>query len=111
MDGYGFTMMCISIMQVKPPALKCKYYHSIQKKRQRVAEENKKSPQIVGLRPPMCSQIFQQANFNVYPLNILAHLQLLRLHNLKLSANDRAVYETQCFHFTKEICSCCMKCE
>ena len=40
-------------------------------------ERNKKSLQIVGLRPPMCSQIFQPVNFNANQLSILVHLQLL----------------------------------
>ena len=35
------------------------------------------SPQIVGLRPPMCSQIVYMVNFNANQLNILVHLQLL----------------------------------
>ena len=38
---------------------------------------NKESPQIVGLRPPMCSQIFLPANVNANQFNILVHLQLL----------------------------------
>ena len=41
----------------------------------------KKSPQIAGLRPLMCSQIFQPPNFNANQLNILVHLQLLWLLN------------------------------
>ena len=37
----------------------------------------KKSPQIVGLGPPMGSQIFWLVNFNANQLNILVHLPLL----------------------------------
>ena len=42
---------------------------------------NKKSPQILGLGPMLCWQILWPANFNVNPLNILVHLQLLWLRN------------------------------
>ena len=42
--------------------------------------KNKKSPQIVGLRPPMCSQIFSRQTVIENPLNILVNL-LLWLHN------------------------------
>ena len=38
---------------------------------------NKKSPQIVGLGPPVCSQIFGPVNFNANQLNVLVHLPLL----------------------------------
>ena len=38
---------------------------------------DKKSPQIVGLGPPMCWQIFGPGNFNANQLNILVHLPLL----------------------------------
>ena len=38
---------------------------------------NKKSPQIVGLGPPMCSHIFWPVNFNANQLNILVYLPLL----------------------------------
>ena len=47
----------------------------------RVASFNKKSPQIVGLRSPVCWQFFYWANFNANPLNILVQLQLLWFHN------------------------------
>ena len=40
-------------------------------------KHDKKSPQIVGLRPPMCLQIFYLVNFIANQLNILMHLQLL----------------------------------
>ena len=36
-------------------------------------KQNKKSPQAVGLRPPMCWANFLAANFNANPLNILIH--------------------------------------
>ena len=43
---------------------------------------NKKSPQIVEFRPPMCSQIFFLAGkLNANQLNILVHLQLLWLNS------------------------------
>ena len=41
------------------------------------ADLDKRSPQIVGLRLPMCMEIFQPANFNANPGNILVHLQIL----------------------------------
>ena len=47
----------------------------------KLATEDKKSPQIVGLGPPMWSPIFYEGNFNVNPLEILVHLQLLGLHD------------------------------
>ena len=34
------------------------------------AQSNKKSPQIVGQGPPMCSHIFWPVNFNANQLNI-----------------------------------------
>ena len=41
------------------------------------SSENKLSPQVVGLGPPMCSQIFRPVNFDANQLNILVHLPLL----------------------------------
>ena len=38
---------------------------------------NKKSPQIVGLGPLMCSQLFWPVNFDANQLNSLVHLPLL----------------------------------
>ena len=37
----------------------------------------KKSPQVMGLRPPMCRTNFPVRKRNANPLNILSHLQLL----------------------------------
>ena len=42
---------------------------------------HKKSPQIVGLGPPMRSQIFWPVNFNANQLNILVHLPQLWLNS------------------------------
>ena len=66
----------------------------------------KKSPQIVGLGPPMCSQIFWPVNVNANQLNILVHLQQLWFHNAyqfkakscsicyRLSVISRAVFRS-----------------
>ena len=61
--------------------------HDIDKKLQQITNmnlvstsQNNKSPEIVGLRPPMC-WTFLTGNFYAYPLNILVHFQLLWLHN------------------------------
>ena len=40
------------------------------------AKHDKKSPHIVGLRPPMCRTNFLAGKHNANPLNILVHLQL-----------------------------------
>ena len=50
---------------------------SIKRKRIRVSLNKQKSPRIVGLRPPMCSQIFWPVNFDANQLNILVYLLLL----------------------------------
>ena len=45
--------------------------------RKRYPPKNKKNPQIVGLGPLMCSQIFWASQLNANQLNILVHLSLL----------------------------------
>ena len=60
---------------------------------------NKKSPQIVGLRPPMCWTNFVACKHNANPRNILLHLHLCAMTSRRISIQSVAASHQGWIHW------------